>query len=87
MKIENREDNEKQLSFCGIIDKKNILLFNLKSTEQPYQLIFESKYGRIIDFCLLGDGYIVIGFSNGYLSHVSTHSKEMGRFPLSQNKR
>lgn len=82
LKIEDRVENEKQKSFCGIISQRNILLFNVMSTNQPFQLIFEAKYGRIVDYKLFGDGYLVIAFSNGYLSHVSTHQKEMGRFTL-----
>lgn len=39
--------------------------------------MFESKYGKIIDYQYYGDGYIVIGFSEGYYCHVSTHEKEM----------
>ena len=41
------------------------------------QLQFEAKYGKIVDYSLFGDGYIVIGFSSGYLSHVSAHTKEI----------
>lgn len=29
------------------------------------ELVFESKYGKIIDYSLFGDGYIVLGFSEG----------------------
>ncbi len=75
LKIEDRAENEKQKSFCGVISQRNILLFNLMSNKQPFQLIFEAKYGKIVDYCLFGDGYLVIAFSNGYLSHVSTHQK------------
>ena len=77
LKIEDRTENEKQKSFCGVIGQRNILLFNLMSNKQPFQLIFQAKYGRIVDYCLFGDGYIVIVFSNGTLSHVSTHQREM----------
>lgn len=77
LKIEDRAENEKQKSFCAVIGQRNILLFNLMSSKQPFQLMFEAKYGRIVDYCLFGDGYLVVGFSNGFLSHVSTHQKEM----------
>lgn len=39
--------------------------------------MFESKYGKIIDYQFYGDGYILLGFSEGYYCTVSTHSKEM----------
>lgn len=60
-----------------MIKKKNLFLFNINSTKQPYQLIFEDKYGQIVDYCLYGDGYIVVAFYYGYICHVSTHSTEM----------
>lgn len=34
-----------------------------KST--PLELVFESKYGKIVDYNLFGDGYIVLGFTEG----------------------
>jgi len=43
----------------------------------PLELMFESKYGKIVDYQFFGDGYILIGFSEGYYCHVSTHVKEM----------
>lgn len=39
--------------------------------------MFESKYGKIVDYQFYGDGYIVVGFGEGYYCHVSTHEKEM----------
>ena len=39
--------------------------------------MFEAKYGKIIDYSLFGDGYIVVGFSEGYVAHISTHIKEL----------
>jgi WD repeat-containing protein 19 len=52
-------------------------MYELGSTKTPLELVFEAKYGKIIDYCLFGDGYIVIGFSEGYVAHISTHIKEL----------
>jgi len=41
----------------------------------PLELMFESKYGKIVDYQFYGDGYILVGFSEGYYCTVSTHSK------------
>lgn len=38
LKIEDRAENEKQKSFCGIINSRNILLFNLMSSGQPFSV-------------------------------------------------
>lgn len=52
-------------------------MYELGSPKTPLELVFEAKYGKIIDYCLFGDGYIVIGFSEGYVAHISTHIKEL----------
>lgn len=44
--------------------------------------MFEKKYGKIVRYEHYGDGYIVIAFANGFLSHVSTHSREMSKSRL-----
>jgi hypothetical protein len=43
----------------------------------PLELVFEAKYGKIVDYSLFGDGYIVVGFSEGFVAHISTHIKEI----------
>lgn len=54
-------------------------MFELNSNKQPLELVFEAKYGKIIDYNLFGDGYIVIGFTEGYVAHISTHIKELSK--------
>ena len=39
--------------------------------------MFEPKYGKIVDYSLFGDGYIVVGFTEGYVAHISTLMKEL----------
>ena len=43
----------------------------------PLELILEPKYGDIVSYSLFGDGYIVVGFSKGWVAHISTHIKEL----------
>ena len=38
----------------------------------------QAKYGTIVKYKWFGDGYIMLGFSSGYLNAVSTHMKEIG---------
>lgn len=76
MKTEER--NEKQTTICTILGQKTILIHDvMKDTSAQTELMFEDKYGKIIDYQFFGDGYLIIGFSEGYYCHVSTHSKEM----------
>lgn len=48
-----------------------------QSQKQPLELVFEQKYGKIVDYSLFGDGYIVVGFTEGYVAHISTLLKEL----------
>ena len=79
MKTGNRDDDHQQKTFSAVINQRNLLLFNLNSPQNPYQLIFEQKYGKIVNYEMFGDGYTVIGFSNGFITHVSAYVQEMGK--------
>ena len=76
MKTEDR--NKKQSTVCGIFNQKTLLIYDIRQDKAaPLELMFEAKYGKIIDYGFFGDGYILLGFSEGYYCHVSTHEKEM----------
>ena len=55
-------------------------MFELASGKRPLELVFEQKYGKIINYSLFGDGYIVVGFTEGYVAHISTHMTELSFF-------
>ena len=84
LKTEDRAADAKQRTISAIMNQRSLLLFNLNSANQPLQLQFEPKYGKIVDYALFGDGYVVIGFSSGYLSHVSAHTKEINEELVSE---
>jgi WD repeat-containing protein 19 len=56
---------------------KSLLLFDIVQKGQPFELLFQAKYGTIVAHTWFGDGYIALGFSEGYFAVVSTHRKEM----------
>lgn len=61
-----------------VLSKKNIFLYSIDDPDKPIELAFQAKYGDIVNYQWYGDGYIMIGFSNGWLVIISTHAKEIG---------
>ena len=53
-------------------------MVNLKDVDNPIELQFMPKYGSIVCYKWFGDGFIMIGFSSGYVNAISTHVKEIG---------
>ena len=62
-----------------VIGRKTLFLYNMNDPENPVELAFQQRYGTIVQYLWYGDGYIMIGFSLGYLVVISTHIKEIGQ--------
>ncbi|XP_069781014.1 WD repeat-containing protein 19 isoform X4 [Narcine bancroftii] len=62
-----------------ILGKKTLFLFNLTDPDNPIEMEFQQRYGNIISYKWYGDGYIMIGFSQGYFVVISTHIREIGQ--------
>ncbi|GCB62944.1 hypothetical protein scyTo_0007313 [Scyliorhinus torazame] len=76
--VSNQEgDTIRQVS--AIVGKKTLFLFNLSDPDNPIELAFQQRYGSIISYRWYGDGYIMIGFSQGYFVVISTHIREIGQ--------
>ena len=60
------------------MDGKMILLYQLDDPDNPIQLAFQKKYGDIVSYKWFGEGFMMIGFSEGYLVVVSTNLDEIG---------
>ena len=58
---------------------KTLLLYNTTDQDNPIELAFQQRYGNIVAYKWFGDGYILIGFSSGYVVVISTHLKEIGQ--------
>lgn len=78
----NDEDRDNMVSVS--MDRKTIMLYNLDDAENALELAFEAKYGHVVAFHWLRDpnsgrnGYLMVGFSAGYLVVISTHVSEIG---------
>ncbi|XP_034825348.1 WD repeat-containing protein 19 [Maniola hyperantus] len=76
MKTDERVAGENTISL--VVAKRTLYLYNLLNPENPIELAFQQRYGTIVSYKWYGDGYILIGFSNGYIISISTHIKEVG---------
>ncbi|XP_064636625.1 WD repeat-containing protein 19-like isoform X3 [Lineus longissimus] len=62
-----------------VIGRKTLFLYNMNDPENPIELAFQQRYGNIVAYKWYGDGYIMIGFSQGYFVVISTHMREIGQ--------
>ncbi|OWK54679.1 WD repeat-containing protein 19 [Lonchura striata] len=62
-----------------VVGKKTLFLFNLNDPDNPIDLKFQQPYGNIVSYKWYGDGYIMIGFSQGCFVVISTHIREIGQ--------
>ena len=72
----NNMGNDQTISIN--MGQSTILLYNLQDTSNPIELAFQQKYGTICSYHWFGDGYVLIGFSGGYVIAISTHMREIG---------
>ncbi|KAI9919057.1 hypothetical protein PsorP6_011989 [Peronosclerospora sorghi] len=61
------------------MDGKTILLYDLNERENSLAIAFQTRYGNIVLYQWFGNGYIIAGFSSGYVVVISTHINEIGR--------
>eukprot|EP00397_Hematodinium_sp_SG-2012_P002124 GEMP01002130.1.p1 GENE.GEMP01002130.1~~GEMP01002130.1.p1 ORF type:complete len:1334 (+),score=291.61 GEMP01002130.1:56-4057(+) len=70
---EQRRENTVSL----VLGKQTLFLLNAKEPDTPVELAFQPKYGNIVSYSWFGDGYLVLGFSAGYLVIISSHMREI----------
>mmetsp|Transcript_83520 Transcript_83520/g.235548 ORF Transcript_83520/g.235548 Transcript_83520/m.235548 type:complete len:410 (-) Transcript_83520:127-1356(-) len=61
------------------MEGRTILLYNLLEKDNALELAFQARYGNIVSYRWFGDGYIMAGFSSGFVVVISTHMHEIGR--------
>lgn len=77
MKLDERSGKDNTVSV--VVGQKTLFLYNLQDPNNPIELAFQTRYGTILAYKWFGDGYILIGFSEGYFVQISTHIKEVGQ--------
>eukprot|EP00672_Neobodo_designis_P023740 CAMPEP_0174834780 /NCGR_PEP_ID=MMETSP1114-20130205/5042_1 /TAXON_ID=312471 /ORGANISM="Neobodo designis, Strain CCAP 1951/1" /LENGTH=1382 /DNA_ID=CAMNT_0016068709 /DNA_START=126 /DNA_END=4274 /DNA_ORIENTATION=- len=79
---DRKSDDRKQGSVDGTVSMTNggktLILFAPETKDSLVELAFNKKYGNLTNFEWFGDGYLICGFSQGNITVVSTHSKEIG---------
>ncbi|OQR83226.1 hypothetical protein ACHHYP_14944 [Achlya hypogyna] len=58
---------------------QTILLYDLHEKDNALELAFQARYGTIVNYKWFGNGYIIAGFSSGYVVIISTHLNEIGQ--------
>jgi len=74
---ENPHDNHREKVVSIVLGETSLLLCNMKEPHKPTELSFQIKYGTIKSYCWFGDGFLVIGFSLGYVVVISSQMREM----------
>ncbi|XP_038055636.1 WD repeat-containing protein 19-like isoform X2 [Patiria miniata] len=78
MKTDERT-SQGETTISASVGKKTLFLLNIDDPDNPIELAFQQRYGAIVAYKWYGDGYIMLGFSNGYFIVISTHLKEIGQ--------
>lgn len=52
--------------------------YNIDDPGNPIELAFQARYGDLVAIQWFGDGYLIVGFSEGFFVIISTHMKEIG---------
>ena len=78
------DDEEHNSSMMGVnMEGQTLLVYHMQQKDaNALELAFQPRYGAIISFKWFGDGYIIVGFSSGYVVVISTHEHEIGREQL-----
>ncbi|KND01208.1 uncharacterized protein SPPG_04298 [Spizellomyces punctatus DAOM BR117] len=62
-----------------IIADKTLFIHNVNHPDSPVELAFQPKYGSVVSYQWFAEGYVLVGFSTGYLIVISTNDNDMGQ--------
>eukprot|EP00750_Incisomonas_marina_P015809 INCI18667.1.p1 GENE.INCI18667.1~~INCI18667.1.p1 ORF type:complete len:1397 (-),score=234.22 INCI18667.1:122-4312(-) len=88
-KIEGKHSEQNNDLVSINMDGDAILLYHLKGAAEPVELKFQRRYGEIVCYEWFGEGYMIVGFSEGFVVIISTHAEDIGQeiasWPLFEN--
>ncbi|KAJ3283608.1 WD repeat-containing protein 19 [Borealophlyctis nickersoniae] len=62
-----------------ILSGKTLFFYNVNNPDAPMELAFQPNYGHIVTYHWFGDGFVLLGFTSGYVVVISTNISEMGQ--------
>ncbi|KAG9404847.1 WD repeat-containing protein 19 [Aphanomyces cochlioides] len=74
-----RHSNQVKRIVSVNMGRETILLYDLNEKDNALELAFQARYGDIVNYRWFGRGYIIAGFSLGYVVIISTHMNEIGQ--------
>ncbi|KAI8921154.1 hypothetical protein DFJ77DRAFT_448813 [Powellomyces hirtus] len=61
-----------------ILGGKSLFIYNINRADAPIELAFQPKYGSVASYQWFAEGYILVGFSSGYMIVMSTNAEDLG---------
>ncbi|KAJ3181263.1 WD repeat-containing protein 19 [Geranomyces variabilis] len=61
-----------------ILSGKSLFIYNINHPEAPVELAFQPKYGNVAAYQWFAEGYVLVGFSTGYMIVMSTNPNDLG---------
>ena len=58
--------------------RRSILMYRLSQPDSPIELKCQPKYGSIVSYRWYGDGFVLVGFSEGFVVAVSATGDKAG---------
>merc|ERR1719343_1135012 len=77
IKSDNPNESHREKTVTTVLGEVNLLLLSLRDPQKPTELAFAVKYGTIKSYCWFGDGYLVVGFSLGYIVIISSQMRDI----------
>lgn len=70
-------NDSREKTVSTVLGEVTLLVLSLKDPQKPTELAFQAKYGAIKSYCWSGDGYLIVGFSLGFVVIISSQMREM----------
>mmetsp|Transcript_128986 Transcript_128986/g.223824 ORF Transcript_128986/g.223824 Transcript_128986/m.223824 type:complete len:1375 (+) Transcript_128986:101-4225(+) len=77
VKSDNPNESYREKTVSLVLGEVTLLLLSMREPQKPTELAFQPKYGTIKSYCWFGDGYLVVGFSLGYIVIISSQMREI----------